>query len=102
MGTATTREHTQGTVYVQDTFVQSILKFLDTRRILPTLQFFNALWMVCFHIKVWKETEALHYVQSTYFGKPVSLENVRKSFKGVNSGSRGRSSIWVEHHWIGI
>ena len=82
MVAATPRQRRHGAVYVK-THLQCILKFLDTTRSLPTLQLFDTLWVVFFHMmKVWKESEALQYVQNTYFGKSVSLENVRKSFKG--------------------
>jgi hypothetical protein len=81
----------------------SCIDWINMTRFVPTLQLFDAVWRVFFHMvqHQWKEPHAVEYLQSTYFAEPT-LDNVRMQYKRVGVTSWGRSTFLVAGHWYGI
>ena len=76
---------------------------LDKTRILASLQLYDALWRVIFHMMEhkWKEPVAAQYLFDWYF-KEVPLDVLRKVFKLLHAGCWGKQTMYFSGHWYGI
>jgi len=84
------------------THLGTVLRFIDSTRAVPTVQLFDALWRVFFHmLQVWEEHDAAEYLRRTYFLSPP-LGVLQKLFPFIRSTAWGADDVLFAGHWYGI
>ena len=87
----------------QKKYLQPLKRLLRITRHAASVQLFDAIWHVVFHMMehAWKEHEAKRYLQDTYFLE-ATVQSVQKLFKGASRGSWQRDNMWIAGHWGGV
>ena len=83
-------------------YLQTFIGFIQSTRIIPTVQLFDALWYV-FFVQMTRsgEADACSYLQDTDFHQPT-IDTIKRIYPGVKDGNWNRSVVLIAGHRYGL